>query len=267
MEVFAIDVGQGDALAVRSPRGRWLLIDAGGAWRTGDAAERAILPVIRRHGGDVVHLVITHPHLDHIGGARRLLAHADVDTLWDAGYVEPSREYAELLREASTRGVVWQRASAGREIQLDGATVRVLSPDPEWLSGQDNPNEASVVVQVVFGRARFLFTGDAEFGQERHLVDRYGGELAADVLKVGHHGSETSTTPDFLTAVAPRLALVSVGVGNRYGHPSTDVLQALDASRAHVLRTDDVGTIMLRSNGRSIEVTADGRSWLYSSAH
>jgi competence protein ComEC len=144
--------------------------------------------------------------------------------------------------------------------------ARVLSPDADWLASQENPNDASVVVQVSFGDTRFLFTGDAESAQERHLVQTLGGELASHVLKVGHHGSETSTDPGFLRTVGPRVALISVGVGNMYGHPSRRVLQALDAAGVDVLRTDDVGTIILRSDGRSIDAFADGNSWRYSLA-
>jgi competence protein ComEC len=266
LEIYVVDVGQGDAIALRSPRGRWLLIDAGGSWSTGDAAERFVLPLVRQRGGDVVHLVMTHPHLDHIGGAKRLLAQAQVDTLWDASFVEPSAAYAAVLREAGERGVTWRRATTGDRIELDGLVARVLSPDADWLASQENPNDASVVVQVSFGDTRFLFTGDAESAQERHLVQTLGGELASHVLKVGHHGSETSTDPGFLRTVGPRVALISVGVGNMYGHPSRRVLQALDAAGVDVLRTDDVGTIILRSDGRSIDAFADGNSWRYSLA-
>jgi competence protein ComEC len=264
LEAHIIDVGQGDAVALRSPRGRWLVVDAGGAWKTGDAATFSVLPVLRRAGGDVVHLVLTHPHLDHIGGAKMLLTSSEIDTLWEPAFVEPNREYADLLREAQMRRVVWRAARPGTRLDFDGVSVRVLAPDSAWAASTTNPNDASVVLQIGYGAVRMLLTGDAERRQEEWLVRQYRDSLRSTILKLGHHGSSTSSTPVFLDAVQPDLAVVSVGTGNRYGHPSPAVLQALDERGTHVLRTDDVGTIMLRTDGRTVDLVADGRRWRYS---
>jgi len=263
VEVHMIDVGQGDAIAVRSPRGRWLLVDAGGAWRGGDAAASIVWPYLRRFGGDVVYLVLTHPHLDHIGGAVTLLDRADADTLWDGAYVTASTAYREALQAARARRRTWRRVAAGDRITFDGTVIDVLAPDATWMEGLEDPNEASVVLSVAYGDFRVLLTGDAERREEGWLVARYGQALRADVLKVGHHGSATSSTPAFLDAVQPRVGLVSVGVGNRYGHPSQEVLQALDERGVHLLRTDDDGTIVVASNGRLLEVRANGSRWRY----
>jgi competence protein ComEC len=264
LQIHVIDVGQGDAIALRSPRGRWLLVDAGAGWQTGDAARFSILPILRRHGGDVVHLVLTHPHLDHIGGARTILESTHVDTLWDSGYVEPSSEYVAVLRAAQTRKTVWRRASAGDSIAFDGVAVRVLGPDSTWLKTRSNANDASVVLQVRYGEVTVLLTGDAEAEEEEWLVARYGVHLKSTVLKLGHHGSATSTTGAFLQRVSPVAGVVSVGTGNRYRHPSPSVLQALDDAGVDVLRTDDLGTIMLNTDGQQLDLVADGRKWRYS---
>ena len=261
LEVHMLDVGQGDALALRSPRGRWMLIDAGGAWAKGDAAVTTIWPHLRRRGGRVTYLAMSHPHADHIGGVRTLLERASVDTLWDTGFVGTSAMYHDALVTARQLAVGWKQARAGDTLTFDGVQVRVLAPDAAWLDRQDNPNEASLVLLVTYDGVRLLLTGDAESGEEAWLVTRYGQDLAADVLKVGHHGSSTSSTPEFLAAVAPRLALVSVGVANDYGHPSPDVLRALENRGTQVLRTDHDGTIMLAIDRRSIDITTADSRW------
>jgi len=193
-----------------------------------------------------------------------LLARAAADTLWDGAYVSGNAVYRDVLRTARGLGRPWRRVAAGDSVAFDGVMVTVLAPDSSWLAGlarAGEVNEASVVLQLRFGRRRFLLTGDAEGGEEAWMVARYGASLASDVLKVGHHGSVTSTTPDFLDVVRPRVAVVSVGSGNRYGHPSQRVLQALDESGAYLLRTDDDGTIVVSTDGKDLEVRANGGRW------
>lgn len=264
LEVHMIDVGQGDAIAVRTPRGRWLLIDAGGSWKTGDAGQSIVGPYLRRFGGRVVHLVLSHPHADHVGGAASLINQVPVDTVWDSAFPGTSPAYRAVLDSALAAGASWQRALPGRVVTLDDVVVRVLAPDSSWVRGQDNPNEASVVVMLEYGAARFLFTGDAEHGAEAAVVARFGDQLSADVLKAGHHGSQTSSTPAFLDVVGPTLALVSVGADNDYGHPSPSVLQTLNERGVDVLRTDDDGTIVVSSDGVEIAATTQDSTWHYS---
>lgn len=262
LELHALDVGQGDALAIRTPRGRWILVDVGGAWRSGDAAS-LIVPYLRRHGGQVVLLVTSHPHADHIGGAASLLRRLAVDTLWDGAYVTGGTVYRAMLDASRAQGTVWRRVARGDSAIVDGVGLHVLAPDSAWIATLDDPNDASVVLRVSYGQRRFLLTGDAEEGAETWLVERYGEELRADVLKVAHHGSATSSSPRFLAAVRPRVAIISVGAGNRYGHPAPSVLQRLDAGGTQLLRTDDEGTIVLSTDGRVLDVKADGATWRY----
>jgi competence protein ComEC len=139
--------------------------------------------------------------------------------------------------------------------------LTVLGPDSAWTAAQEDANEASVVVLVQFGLVRILLTGDAEGGAEGWLVRRWGDTLAADVLKLGHHGSRTSSTPGFLDAVGPRLGLVSVGAGNRYRHPSAEVVAAFTDRGVPLLRTDEDGTVVLRTDGRRIDVDGRGGRW------
>ena len=137
----------------------------------------------------------------------------------------------------------------------------MLAPDSAWMAGLTDPNEASVVLRLSYGAVRLLLMGDAEAGEEGWLLARYGDSLRADVLKVGHHGSSTSSTAPFLDAVRPDVALVSVGAGNSYHHPSQEVLQALDERGVHLLRTDDDGTIVVSTDGHDLEVRANGLRW------
>jgi competence protein ComEC len=138
----------------------------------------------------------------------------------------------------------------------------VLSPDSAEIAAAPDANAASVIVMAEYRGVRILLTGDAEREVEARLARRLGKDLRADVLKVGHHGSATSTTAPWLDAVAPRLALVSVGAGNRYGHPSPEILGALQARGAHVLRTDDVGTIVVAIDGSDVlRVSTEDSRW------
>ena len=260
-ELHMIDVGQGDALALRSPRGRWVLIDAGRSWRGGDAGRASVIPYLRRRGGALAMLVLTHPHADHIGGAASVVRALGPGEIRDAAFVAGSQEYRELLRTADETGTRWQRVRPGEEVDIDGLIVEFLAPDSAWTASLRDPNEASTVVRVRYGAVRFLLTGDAEAGEEAWLVAHASDRLAADVLKTGHHGSSTSSTPAFLDAVSPRVALVSVGTANTYGHPSRDVMQRLVDRGTTVLRTDQLGSVVVRTDGTTLELEAAGTRW------
>ncbi|MCU0626053.1 MAG: MBL fold metallo-hydrolase [Gemmatimonadaceae bacterium] len=263
VELHVLDVGQGDALALRTPRGRWLLVDAGpGPPIAPDAGRRTIIPYVRRRGGEVATLVLTHPDLDHVGGAPTLLAALEPDALVEPGFLATSGAYEGLLDSALAHGVAWRPSRRGLSLDLDGVRVRVLAPDSAWLAAQRDPNEASTILRIEYGAMAMLLVGDAEREQEAWLLaNATADELRADVLKVGHHGSRTSSTAAFLDAVRPRVALVSVGRGNRYGHPAPSVLAALAARGAAVFRTDVAGTLVLRTNGRSLELVTATGTW------
>ena len=262
-ELHLLDVGQGDAIALRSPRGRWVLVDAGRAWDGGDAGRRTVVPYVRRLGGEVAAFVLTHGDADHAGGAASVLEVLRPAIWWDPGFVMGSAVYRRTLAAAHRRGVAWQRVHTGDTLNIDGVRVTALAPDSLWTAAQRDPNEASVVLLVQYGRHRFLLTGDAESGEEAWMVERWGDALRADVLKVGHHGSRTSTTPAFLAAVRPTAALISVGAGNRYGHPSPPVLQALAAHGVLVARTDEDGGVVIASDGRRLIMrTTTDAQWM-----
>jgi competence protein ComEC len=261
VELHVIDVGQGDAIAVRTDRGRWILVDAGRSWSGGDEGRATVLPYLRRQGGALAVFVLSHPHADHAGGAATIVRAMRPAAFVDAGFVTPNETYADLLGAVRDAGSAWRRARPGDSLVVDGVTMTVLAPDSVWTASLEDPNDASVVVLVRFGAVRFLLVGDAERGEEEWLLDRTA-PLRAEVLKVGHHGSRTSSSEAFLDAVAPRAAVISVGAGNTYGHPSPEVLRALADRDADVLRTDLMGTIVFRTDGTTVRVHLDDASWM-----
>lgn len=262
MELHMIDVGQGDAVALRTPAGRWLLFDAGREWTGGDAGRSTVIPYLRRRGGEVMLFVLSHPHADHVGGGASVIAALHPAAYWDGAYAGTSPPYRASLIAARDRHVMWKRVHPGDSLVVDGVRLHVLAPDSAWMIGLKDPNAGSVVVLAEYGAVRMLLMGDAERGEEERLIDAYGSELHADVLKVGHHGSSTSSTEPFLALVRPRVALISVGAGNTYGHPSATVLRSLTAAGAAVMRTDLEGSIVCRTDGRTLEIEEGGDRWI-----
>ena len=261
VELHVLDVGQGDAILLRTERGRWVLFDAGPAWSGGDAGRSMILPYILRRGGTLEAFVLSHPHTDHVGGAASVLTAMRPPAYWDAAFAGGSEAYGLSLLAARKEGVKWKRVHPGDSVLIDGVSLRFLAPDSAWTVGLNDPNLASTIAVVQYGVVRFLLVGDAERVEEDWLLDKYRDELRADVLKVGHHGSSTSSSDAFLAAVHPDVAVISVGAGNMYGHPSPDVLRALARVGAEVVRTDQAGTVVVRTDGSHIEVEAGGDRW------
>jgi competence protein ComEC len=260
VELHMIDVGQGDAIALRTPHGHWLLFDAGPAWRGGDAGRSTILPYLGRRSGVLDAFVLSHPHTDHVGGAAAVIRALRPPAYIDAGFPGGAGAYRASLTAARDARVSWRRAHPGDTLTADGVSVTFLAPDSAWTSSLTDPNLASVVALVRYGAVRMLLMGDAERSEEEWLLARWP-DLRADVLKVGHHGSGTSTSSRFLSEVRPRVALVSVAAGNSYHLPTPGVMHALAAQGAQVLRTDQLGSIVVRTNGRRIFVDAAGDSW------
>ena len=261
LEVHMIDVGQGDAIALRTPHAHWILIDAGRAWRGGDAGRSTVIPYIGRRGGRVDLFVLSHPHTDHVGGAASVFHALHPGTFIDAGFPGAADSYRLTLDVAKREHVQWLRAHPGDTLSIDGVALRLLAPDSAWTASLADPNLASVIVQVRYGEVSLLFMGDAEEPEEAWLLERDSSALRADVLKVAHHGSKTSSSEPFLSTVQPRLALVSVGAGNSYGLPTPAIMRRLAAGGAQVLRTDRLGTIVARTDGHRVFVDAAGDTW------
>lgn len=256
LEIHAIDVGQGDAIAIRSPGGRWLLVDAGARTDRFDAGRRRVVPYLLRHGARRVDaMILTHPDADHIGGAAAVIEALPVGVIVDPGIAAGKTMYLELLRAARSGRVQWFAARAGRELHVDDVALEFLYPDGEVLDGTEDANDYSVVFRLRYGSFAALFLGDAPAAVEHALAMSRGRSLRADVIKVGHHGSRTSTSEALLDAAAPQWAVISVGRRNQFGHPAPIVLERLERYGVRILRTDLNGSVTIRvRRGGSVEV-------------
>ncbi len=261
LHLVMLDVGQGDAILVVAPSGATLLVDGG---PDPDVTLRQLgsaLPWWRRSLDAVL---LTHPHQDHVGGLPAVLERFRVRTVLDGGRAYPNPAYARFLALAAEgSGTGYRLARAGDVLSLDRQTTLTLLYPSDGDAAAPLPagdvNNASVVGLLRIGRFAALLTGDAEAPVEALLAARQ--QLSAvDVLKVAHHGSHSGTTPAFVAAIHPALGLVSVGIGNEYGHPSPDTIRVLGDAGVAVLRTDRDGAVEVRSDGLTWRVTAAGRS-------
>jgi competence protein ComEC len=235
LTVHFLDVGQGDAALLRTPAGRWILIDAG------PSGSRGVVAFLRRHGARRLELAVaSHGHADHVGGMPAVLDAIPVGLVLEPGEPLGEPPYLGFLAGVEGAGARWQAARTGDRIEVDGVRLVVLSPDAAWTAAMMDPNEESVVLLVEYGGTRLVFTGDAGVPVERRLAGRVGD---VDVLKVGHHGSRSATSDAWLDELKPERAVISLGAKNRYGHPAPEVLERLAARGIVVLRTDRRGTI------------------------
>lgn len=263
LRITVLDVGQGDATLVDLPDGRLMLIDGGGFMGSPvDPGQSVIAPVLRarrRQRVDVA--VLSHPHPDHFTGLVSALRTVEVGELWDSGQGEKEGAlplYAVLLAELRARGVPVRRPAELCGVHRFGAAeVRLLAPCPGFVPGR-GANDNSLVLRVSLGARAALLTGDAEAEEEVDLVREHGPELGADLLKVGHHGSRTSSSPALLAAVHPRFATLSCGVRNPYGHPHAVTLEKLADRAILALRSDRYGSIEWRTRGTDVALTTFG---------
>jgi len=248
VEIAFLDVGQGDAIAIHTPAGRWLLVDAGPWDEEYDAGEKRVLPWLRAHGARRIEaMVLTHPHVDHIGGAAAVMRGMPVGRLIEPGLPFGTPVYLGVLKTAEERHVPWSAARQDRTLRIDGLELAFLWPTVDVLDAPADANDISAVIRLRYGAFAALLTGDAPASVEHLLVARYGGEgLRADVLKAGHHGSRTASSQELLDAVRPALAVISCGRRNKYGHPAPETLARFRADGVPVARTDEDGTVVVR---------------------
>jgi competence protein ComEC len=251
LEMTSIDVGQGDSTLLVSPKGHTVLVDAGGmagaAHSNFDIGEDVVSPYLWYRGFSHIDIaVVTHGHWDHVGGMRAVLGNFHPRELW-VGVNSPTESLGALLAYARERKIAIRNFGTGDEVDYDGMHLRFLAPIKD--EQHRRVNDDCLAMKVMFGGSAVLMEGDAEKAVERNLVRENPG---ADLLKVGHHGSSTSTSPELLAAVKPRLAVISVGRQNSYGHPRYEVLQRLANSGVSVYRTDMDGLVTFYLDGRSV---------------
>ncbi len=253
-DVIFLDVGQGDAAIIMFEDGRNMLIDAGQRNRRGDYGEKVVVPVARRLGIDRFNWVVwSHPHNDHIGGMITVLEEITVDTVWDTYAEYGSWTYNHLLEIVEEREIEYHQPHRGDVIQLDNQSyIQIFSPDSAWCRDVHNVNNMSIVMRIVVRNTSFLFTGDMEHEGDVLLVP-LKDYIKSDVLKVGHHGSITSSTEEDIQIIQPKIAVISVGYRNKFNHPSDVVLELLENAGTTIYRTDEHGAVWLRTNGIQIK--------------
>lgn len=244
LTVAFLDVGQGDAIFIETPRGRQVLIDGG--------KNRAVLGALsdvmgfRDRSLDVV--IATHPDLDHIGGLPHVFARYDVSMVLETGVQDDGADYEAFMAAVYAEGLAPILGRAGMVLELEeGIELQFLFPQGD--ASRMEANSASIITRLTYGETSFLFMGDAPVAIERYLATQYAAGLQSAVLKLGHHGSKTSTSEEFLAMVSPDYAVVSAGCDNQYGHPHAEVLERLARHSVAVADTCADGTVVFRSDG------------------
>lgn len=252
--ITVLDVGQGDSILIESPSGRKVLVD--GAERK--MGERVVVPFLQRKGIRKLDMVIlTHPHEDHVGGLPAVLGKIKVNSVLDSGFVYKSETYRRFLNLIEKNKIKYHLARGGQRINFGkGVVVKILHPTLPFLTDTNSDaNNVSIVFRMQYKKFSMLFTGDNESDGEEGILEIFPEtSLASTILKVGHHGSRTSTSPPFLEAVNPEVAVISCGKRNKFKHPHGSTLKKLNANGIKVYRTDQDGAVVIKSDGEKMSV-------------
>jgi len=241
VQIHFLDVGQGDAALLRTPAGRWILIDGGPRTPVRDAGRSVVIPYLRRHGATGLALIVaTHGDADHLGGIPAVVRAFPPRLVLEPGEPLGRPLYLEFLAAVEASGAAWHVARSGDRFVIDGVRLDVLSPDAAWMAEPVDVNEHGVVLVVTYGGTRVLFQADAGLPVEWRLKGRVG---PVALLKVGHHGSRSATGDAWLDELQPADAVISVGARNHYGHPAPEVVARLRDRGIRIWRTDVAGDI------------------------
>lgn len=247
LKVYFIDVGQGDS-ALLEYNNHYMLIDAGD-----NSEEEFMVEYLNSKNVNTIdYLIGTHPHADHIGGMDAVIDNFDIEKIYMPNATTTTKTFEDVLDSIEKKNLSITEPVAGTEFMLDDIPIEILSPDIEY----DELNNNSIVLKLTYNDISFLFTGDAEELAEYNILNS-GYNVSSNVLKVGHHGSYTSTTSEFLNAVNPQYVVISCGKNNRYEHPHKETLQKLENSNREIFRTDEDGTIIFSTTGKNLEIITE----------
>jgi comEC/rec2 family protein len=242
-----IDVGQGDSSLIITPKGNTILIDAGD-----EAHAKKVLSYVREQGIEKLDLVIaTHPDADHIGGMDKVIKNFDIGVFAMPDVSAKTNQYKQIQRELKAKKMKAIRLYQGDEVQIDDdLDFEILSP----VKGKkyDDTNEYSIVAKIVYKDTSFILMGDATMENEVDIINNVP-DIDIDVLKLGHHGSSTSSSDYFITKTSPKIAIISCGKNNKYGHPHQEVMRVLKKHGVTPYRTDEMGDIVITSDGKEIK--------------
>ena len=242
-EITMIDVGQGDSFLVTTPEGN-LLFDAGP-----NKSENTLKSFLDEKGiTSFEYLILSHPDEDHIGGGDMIMKNFDVKNVLMPDVQNNSQTFENVLNAILNSDADFETVKAGYKFSVGKFSCEVLSPMEDYYS---DTNRYSIVVKATYDGFSILFTGDADTSIEKDLISKYGSKLSCDVLKCGHHGSKTATSEEFLKLTDPTIALISVGAGNSYGHPSDETLELLEKYNILTERTDTMGSVTIATDGQT----------------
>ncbi|MFH1608638.1 MAG: MBL fold metallo-hydrolase, partial [Patescibacteria group bacterium] len=242
LTVYVLDVGQGDAILIESPTGTQVLVDTGPPGKILGQLAKVMSPTDRSL--DI--LFITHPDQDHIGGAVDVLKNYSVNYVFESGVLVNNQTFNSFHEEIKNQNIQNFLARKGTQLDLgDGVYIDILFPDRNVFTWKTN--DSSIVMRLTYGENSIMLTGDANFDSEKIILSENSAEsLQSDILKVGHHGSKTSTSSNFLKAVDPDYAVISVGLNNKYDHPKQEILSLLTNFGVDIFRTDELGQIEIK---------------------
>ncbi|MED3801364.1 MBL fold metallo-hydrolase [Lysinibacillus xylanilyticus] len=256
MRVHFIDVGQGDSILIESPNGKTMLVDGGVK-----GAGQNVVSYLKELGVKKLDIVVaTHPDADHIGGLIPVLNSIDIGQFYDSGKVHTSQTFEEMLTLIDTKNIPYNVPKTGDSIAFDDdINVKVLNANE---NATDN-NDASIVLKIAYGNVSFLLTADAGVSLEKEMMQ---DDVKATILKAGHHGSNTSSSAEFIKAVHPEVTILSYGEGNKYGHPHAEVVERLQAIGSKIYATAEVGTVIVSTDGVNYDVNSKEWSGTIASA-